>query len=182
MAIATDPVADLKAALGKAIESDPEAVQKALTDVLGVAAATPRKIEERVRKVQIPKNALGITAPEAPEEAEEGVIFASPHQGFRQVLKPSQKKYYGDGNVDIIPPIVAEFEHGQIRLTDPELIDLMRKKIKKQRDRGGIVQVVEMENAVKDGVKAATGRVLGVKAPVVSQTNSINDKLADLVQ
>lgn len=178
----SDALADLKAALAKAIDADPEATQKAMADVLGVAQATPRKVEERPRKIEIPKSALKIEAPEAPEDPEPGVLFGSPHQGFRQVLKPSQKKYYGDGNVDIIPPVVAEFEQGQVRLTDQDLIDAMRAKIKKQKEKGGVVQVVEMDPELAEGVKAVTGRVLGAKAPTVSQTTSIHDKLADLVQ
>lgn len=180
MAPAPDPLADLKVALGAAITADPEGTRKALADVLEVSHGGRRTVEDRVRKVPLPKSALEIKMPEVKEEPP-GVIFASPHQAFRQVLIPSQKKYYGDGNVDIIPAVIAEFEQGQVRLTDADQIAAMRAKIRKKEERGIPPQVVEMRDEIAEAM-AANGHVLGVKAAVASQTTTVYDKLPDLVQ
>lgn len=172
-----DPMADLRKSLNEAISKDPEAVQKALADILGVAAGTPRTVEPRTRKIEIPKGAMEVVAPE-PQEPKPAVVFASPHQGFRQVIKPSQKKYYGDGNVDIVPALVVEFEHGMARLGDEEHVKLMRAKIAKQRARGGAPQVVELRDEIADSV--AAGRVVG---PLVNPDPSINvnTPMSDLI-
>lgn len=170
-----DPMADLKAAIGKAIDADPQGVVKALADVLGVAAATPRTVDGRPRKIEAPKSTQTIPTPE-PVEPKPAVVYYAEAAGYRQPLVPYQKKFHGDGNVEMVAGVIAEAENHIIRIEDPEHAKIMDAKIEKQIRKYGKPMVTKLRDEIADQVLS------NVKTAVVSQKNTIHDTLADVVQ
>ena len=166
-----------RAALNEAITEDPEGTKQALAAVLGVAQGTPRTVaDERPRKVPASVAAeLVAQPPEPPPPPVPGVTFMSASKAAWQVILPGQKKFYGDGNVEIIPPIVKQAENGIVRLTDPREIEAMRGKIAKQKARGERPLFAEIHDDVAQEV--AKGRSVGVKSSKVT----VDTPMADLV-
>lgn len=168
-----------RAALNEAITEDPEATKSALAAVLGVAQGTQRTVsDERPRKV--PASVARELVAELPDPPlpppEPGVTFMSGSKGAWQVVKPGQKKFYGDGNVEIIPPVVKQAENGVVRLTDPSEIEAMRAKIAKQRARGERPLFVEISAEVAKTL--AKGRSVD---SIKSNKVTVETPMADLV-
>jgi hypothetical protein len=168
-------MAKFREALNEAISADPEATAKALAAVLGVAAGTMRTVGDRPRKVEIPVPEAP-KAPPAPEAPKPGVVFASRHLGFRLVVRPGQKKFYGDGNVEFIAPKLLEFDNGKARVEDPDDIARVRKFIEKQRRIGVEPQIVELRDEIAEA--AAAGRSI---VPIASSKVTGDTPLSELV-
>lgn len=93
----------------------------------------------------------GQTTPEvempAPTDGDKGVVFIARDKGFRQVLKKSSKVMRGDGDFEIVPPVLAEFTDSRmLRITDEEQIRLMREKIDMKRRKGWALDVYELKD------------------------------------
>ena len=171
-----DAVDALRKALGALISVDPKAAEKAMSEILGVQAQTMRTVDDRPKKIEIPKGSFDPLPPPPPPEPKPGVVYYCEAAGHRQVISPSQKKFYGDGNVDIIPPVVKEAENHIIRIEDPAEVKLMDAKLEKQARRGGRPLVVKLRDEIAEQVQEVRGAIPN-KNPEVN----VHTPLSDLV-
>jgi hypothetical protein len=124
-----------KRAVGARAPYNPTAKKKVAKKKATKKAATKPKVEEPLVEV-----------PAEEPEPQGPFVFRTPHPGLKQVLKPAGYDILGPNDHVIIPPILAEFEavpggrSGVWETDDPELAELMRKKIARKT----IVDVVEV--------------------------------------
>jgi hypothetical protein len=170
----TEVVDEFREALNKLITSDPEAANKIMAAVMGVASEKPRKVEEKRRTVEIPKQELPNLEPLPPPPP--GVVFASRHGAFRFVLRRGGSQYDAMGNKEIVPPVLLDFDGGLARVTEPSDIARLRAFIVKQRRQGIEPQVVELRDEIAEEMEA--GRKI---EPIQSQRVTVDTPLAELV-
>ena len=169
-----EPVDEFREALNKLISADPEAANKIMAAVMGVASGASRKVEEKRRTVTIPKQEPLNIEPLPPPKP--GVVFASRHGAFRFVLRRGGSRYDAMGNKEIIPPKLLDFDIGMARVTEPEDIARVRAFIVKQRRQGIEPPVVELRDEIAE--EAEAGRKM---TPIQSKRVTIETPLAELV-
>ena len=76
------------------------------------------------------KEPVALPIQEEPVDYESFAVFRSPSSGFKQKLIKGRKNRFADGDHELVPPVLAEFEGGVCTLYDAELIELMRVKEK----------------------------------------------------
>ncbi len=103
-------------------------------------------------------------------------VFRSPSSGFRQKLIKSKKTRFENGEVDISPPIFADFDKGVCLLTDPDLIELMRSK---ETENLLLGRPMFVEIADKDQKLAARQGKLAARV-IKSESVTVDTPLAEL--
>jgi hypothetical protein len=146
-----DPAETFRAALNDLITSDPEAANKILAAVLGVAEGKMRTVEpERPKKVEIPREENIRPAP----PPKPGVVFASKHLGYRFGFGGGAK-YDSLGNKEIIPPTIVDFAPaGMARVTNLDTIARMRAYIDKMRANHREPEFVEIRDEIAQEAEA----------------------------
>jgi hypothetical protein len=169
-----DPAETFRAALNDLITADPEAANKILAAVLGVAEGKMRTVEpERRKKVEIPREEPNIPPPPPPKP---GVVFASKHLGYRFGFGGGAK-YDALGNKEIIPPTVVDFAPaGMARVTNLDTVARMRAYIDKMRANHREPEFVEIRDEIAQ--EAEAGRQV---TAVASQRVTVATPLAELV-
>lgn len=99
------------------------------------------------RKVKIEKQ---IPTEEKGLHLSEGeALFKSDFPGFKQVLQPGRTNHFPNGDMELIPPKVAEFVNGTFRTSDAEEIELLRGKIALKERKGRRKDFVEITGEAK---------------------------------
>jgi len=170
----TEAVDEFREALNKLITADPEAANKIMAAVMGVASEKPRTVDDKRRSVTVPKTELPNLEPLPPPKP--GVVFASRHGAFRFVLRRGSSQYDAMGNKEIVPPLLLDFDAGMARLTEDQDIARVRAFIVKQRRMGIEPQIVELRDEIAEEMEA--GRKI---MPIQSKRVTVDTPLSELV-
>lgn len=108
-----------------------------------------------------------------PKEDVEFAVFRSPYPGFRQVYQKGKKIRYDDGESDLIPPKVAQFDQGVCVLYDPEEIELMRAKMEWKKKRGQVEFIELIDPEVKEAARKGTRSVVSPTVTVDTPAESL---------
>lgn len=112
-----------------------------------------------------------------PMDSEDYAVFASHSPGLQQKLIAGKKDWKPNGEYEIDEPVFARFERGICVLVEPEQIELMRQREKKDKIKGP-VKFYELTDA-KQKEDARKG-LLGARS-IKSQTVTSETPLSDLV-
>ena len=114
---------------------------------------------------------------EEPMDIEDYAVFTSPSPGLWQKLIPGKKNWMPNGESEIIEPIFARFEKGICVLMEPENIEAMRERAKKDKIKGTIKFVEITDRKQKEDARKG---LLGPRS-IRSQTVTSETPLTDLV-
>lgn len=119
---------------------------------------------------------LPLPIQEEPIDYNAFAVFRSPSSGFKQKIIKSNKERFENGEVEITPPIFAEFTDGVCLLYDEEQIGLMRKKEEENLllGRPMFVEVSDKEQKLA----ARQGKLKARK--IRSQSVTVDTPLAEL--
>lgn len=97
------------------------------------------------------------TIRDAPQEGT--FVFASPHKGFRILLRPYKKRTTADGTViSEIQPIDIQFEQGKYVTEDKEIADLLMKDKRRGKGYYAFEDLVAMKQTAVDAQFDAVAR------------------------
>lgn len=114
---------------------------------------------------------------EEPMDLEDYAVFTSPSPGLWQKLIPGKKNWMPNGESEIIEPVFARFERGICVLMEPDQIEAMREREKKDKIKGTIKFVELTDRKQKEDARKG---LLGVRS-IKSQTVTSETPLTDLV-
>ncbi len=114
---------------------------------------------------------------EQPMDPEDYAVFTSPSPGLQQRLISREPDWHANGEKTLHEPVFARFEKGICVLMEPEQIEAMRAREKKDKIKGTI-KFVELTDAKQK--EAARKGLLGARS-IKSQTVTSETPLSDLV-
>lgn len=80
------------------------------------------------------------------------IIYKIGTRGLKQVIQPSHIIQRSEGNYQIIPPLLAEFDKGTLRVSDPKTIALIDEAIARRERQGLPARIVKFKDEIAEAL------------------------------
>jgi len=140
-------MADAFSTMSKAMDLQAETMAKLVTKIEGEPEQEQARVIDNPRESYEP-----VVVPQAPE-GKPAVIYKCGTQGLWQVIKPSDSIDRGNGNTRIVPPLLAQFENGTFRTSDPNIIKMIDAAIAYRASLGKQAIIKKLKDEIAEALE-----------------------------
>lgn len=162
-------MADAFSTLAKASELQAETNAKLVDKISG----EPEK--EQTRVIDNQRDSYEPTVvPQAPV-GEPAVIYKCSSRGLWQIIKQSEEVNRGNGNVRIVPPLMALFENSTFRTSDKNIVKMVDASIAYRKSLGRQAVIVKLKDEIAEALADKSTEVKPIQSADVTHQTSVEE-------
>ena len=152
-------MADAFELMSQTIAAQGEVLEKLVAKAGTVA---PEK-KEQARSIPNPRDDYEASIIPTPAKGAPVVIYKCGTRGLKLVIRPSGEVTRPNGGYRTIPPLIADFENGTFRTSDPKTIEMVDDKIEDMVQQGKVPIVVKFKDEIAEALAAKSTDVTPIK-------------------